>query len=155
MEQNMDSAPCQWMVTPDRQDGQALWDCGSLYIITRTNFLSWSYSSNCHPYTLDALSCFSSLTWQKEHLWTALDISSWLVLDIVLGIHLISRGRRCHGRAEVHWSPDYQVWEDFPVVSCQSISLFPGLTFSYLHALSKFLKPSKLFTSTVILGLLQ
>lgn len=41
-------------------------------------------------------------------------------------------------------------WEDFLVVSCQGISLFLGLIFSYLHTLSKFLESSKLFISSVI-----
>lgn len=141
------------MITPNTQDGLALWDFGSLYIITRTNFLSWSYSASCYPYTLDALRCLrmserslifffisylaegTSLNSFGHFLVACLGYSSWDKLRT-------SRGRRYHGRAEVCWSPDYQVWEDFPVLSCQGTSLFPGLTFSYLHPLSKFLEPS-------------
>lgn len=133
----MDSALWQWMTTPDTQDGQALWDCGSLYIITRTNFLSWSYSASCHPYTLDALSCLrmserSLILFFISYLAEGTSLNSFgHILVAFLGYSSwdklrTSRGRRCHGRAEVHWSPDYQVWEDFPVVSCRGTSLFPG-----------------------------
>lgn len=144
------------------------YETGFLYIlvITQTNFLSWSYSASCHPYTLDAPSCLrmsernlilffisylaegTSLNRFGHTLVACLGYRSWDKLRI-------SRGRRCYGRVEVHWSPDYQVWEDFPVVSCQDTGLFPGLTFSYLYPLSKFIEPSKLFTSTVILGHFQ